>query len=85
MYGVKPAHRGYLRPVGEWNFEEVVADGTRLRITLNGTTILDEDLAKLQPIDGHEHPGLLRPSGYVGFAGHNDPVEFRNIRVKRLR
>jgi hypothetical protein len=84
IYGVKPAHRGYLRPVGEWNFQEVVAKGTHLQVILNGTRIIDEDLSKLEPQDGKKHPGLLRPSGYIGFAGHSDPVMFRNIRIKKL-
>ncbi len=30
------------------------------------------------------HPGLTRTSGYFGLAGHNDPVEFRNIQLKPL-
>jgi len=30
------------------------------------------------------HPGKDRTSGFFGFAGHNDPVEFRNIRIKPL-
>ena len=30
------------------------------------------------------HPGLMRTKGSFGFAGHNDPVEFRNIQIKKL-
>ena len=30
------------------------------------------------------HPGKDRTSGYFGFAGHNDPVAFRAIRVQKL-
>jgi hypothetical protein len=33
---------------------------------------------------GSKHPGLLRTKGFFGFAGHNDPVEFRNIYLKSL-
>jgi hypothetical protein len=33
---------------------------------------------------GHEHPGKNRTKGYFGFAGHNDPVMFRNISIKKL-
>jgi hypothetical protein len=85
IYGVKPAHRGYQRPVGEWNFEEVIAKGTQLQVILNGTRIIDEDLSKLTPMDGKDHSGLLRKSGFIGFAGHSDPVQFRNVRVKKLK
>jgi hypothetical protein len=30
------------------------------------------------------HPGKDRKSGHFGFAGHSDPVEFRNVRIKPL-
>ena len=87
VYGVVPAHRGYLRPLGEWNFEEVTVKGSTIRVELNGTVILDADVSKVDPatfMHGSKHPGLLRTSGYFGFAGHNDPVAFKAIRIKKL-
>ena len=30
------------------------------------------------------NPGVGRERGHFGFAGHSDPVEFRNVRIKRL-
>src|SRR5205823_1756944 len=36
-YGIVPAHRGYLRPVGEWNFMEVTVRGPTIVTELNGT------------------------------------------------
>jgi len=32
----------------------------------------------------HPHPGKDRTSGHFGFAGHNDPVAFRNISIQPL-
>jgi hypothetical protein len=85
VYGLVPSHRGYLRPTGAWNFQEVVVVGSRVVVTLNGTTILDADLdAIVDPPSGRSHPGKSRRRGHFGFAGHNDPVAFRNIRIKRL-
>ena len=86
LYGLAPATRGYLRPVGEWNSEEVTVKGDRVTVRLNGYEILDADLAKVRekPADGREHPGASRTSGHFGFCGHNEPVAFRNIRIKRL-
>jgi hypothetical protein len=82
-YGMVPAHRGYLRPVGEWNFIEVTAKGSTLRAELNGTRILDCDLAKVTEFkDNTPHPGKGNTKGHFGFAGHNDPVAFRNIQIK---
>jgi hypothetical protein len=85
IYGMVAAHRGYLRPTGEWNFEEVTVQGSRIKVELNGTVITDADLANVTEYMGnHPHPGKVRASGHFGFAGHNDPVCFRNIRIKRL-
>ena len=90
IYGVVPAHRGYLRPVGEWNFEHVVVKGHAIKVELNGTTIVDADVSHFDPDDGSQfmhkskHPGLLRTKGFFGFAGHNDQVAFRHIFIKSL-
>ena len=79
------ALRGFLRPVGEWNFEEVTVKGSKLKVELNGTVILDTDLSKVTDYMADKaHPGKNRTSGHFGFAGHNDPVAFRNIQIKRL-
>ena len=85
-YGMVPAHRGYQRPVGEWNYEEVTVKGSTIKVELNGTMILNTDLSKVTDYMAKSaHPGKERTSGYFGFAGHNDPVMFRNIAIKRLR
>ena len=83
-YGMAPAHRGYARPAGEWNFMEVTVRGPTIQVELNGTRILDTDLSKITEFkDGKPHPGKDRASGHFGFCGHNDPVAFRNIQIKR--
>jgi hypothetical protein len=84
-YGMVPCHRGYLRPVGEWNFEEVTIKGSTIKVELNGTIILNCDLSKVtEYMAKSPHPGKDRKSGHFGFAGHNDPVAFRNILIKKL-
>ncbi len=84
-YGMVPAHRGYLRPVGEWNYQEVTVKGSTLKVELNGTMILDCDLADVtEYMGGKPHPGKDRKTGHFGFAGHSSPVAFRNIAVKSL-
>lgn len=86
IYGLAPAQKGYLRPTGEWNCQEVTVDGDRVEVRLNGFEILQVNLDEVRhkPIDGHEHPGAFRTSGHFGFCGHNDPVEFRKVRIKRI-
>ena len=84
-YGMVPAQRGYLRPIGEWNFMEVTVQGPTIQVELNGTRILDADLSKVTEFkDNKRIPARIAPSGHFGFAGHNDPVEFRHIQIKRL-
>lgn len=84
-YGMAAAHRGYLRAPGQWNYQQVTVKGSTLKVELNGVTILDADLGKVTEFMANSpHPGKDRTSGFFGFAGHNDPVEFRNISIKRL-
>ncbi len=84
-YGMVAAHRGYLRETGEWNFQEVTVKGSTIKVELNGTVILDCDLSQVTEfMADRPHPGKDRTSGYFGLAGHNDPVEFRRLRIERL-
>ncbi len=87
IYGVVAAKRGHLKPVGQWNVQEVYAKGKHIKVTLNGTVIVDADLeeaSKDGTIDGRKHPGLKREKGHIGFLGHGSRVEFRKIRLKPL-
>ena len=88
VYGIIPAKRGYLKPIGEWNYQEVVANGDHIKITLNDHVILDGNIreaTKNGTMDGKEHPGLFNKKGHIGFLGHGSPVKFRNIRIKELK
>jgi hypothetical protein len=85
VYGMIAAHRGYQRPIGEWNFQEVTVRGSRITVELNGTVILDGDVAQVKEFMGNTpHPGKDRRRGHFGFAGHNDPVAFRSVWIKPL-
>ena len=87
VYGVISAKRGMLKPVGEWNSEEVIVKGTRVKVILNGEVIVDGDIAEASKdgtLDGKVHRGLKRTKGHIGFLGHGSVVYFRNIRIKEL-
>jgi hypothetical protein len=85
IYKVFPAKRGHLKPVGEWNEEEIRAKGRQITVTLNGTVIVDANLDDVKdPAVLKEHPGLQNKKGHIGFLGHGARVEFRNMRVKEL-
>lgn len=83
-YGMVAAQRGYLRPVGDWNYEKVTVRGSRIVVEVNGTQILDADVANVKEfLDNKAHPGKDRAQGAIGLAGHTDPVEFRTIAVRK--
>lgn len=87
VYGVMPAKRGYLKAPGEWNQQEVMVEHPRIKVILNGTVILEGDYleaSKNGTMDKKNHPGLQRSTGHIGFLGHGDVLQFRNIRIKEL-
>lgn len=87
VYGVIPAKRGHLKPVGEWNQQEVIVKGDAIKIILNGVVIVDGNMIEASEngtIDGLDHPGLKRNKGHIAFLGHGSELEFRNIRIKDL-
>ena len=87
VYGVVATKRGSLKPLGEWNQQEVTVQGRKIKVVLNGATIIDADLdeaTKSGTLDGQQHPGLARTKGHIGFLGHGDRVDFRRLRIKDL-
>ena len=76
----------YLRSPGEWNFQRVTVRGSRITVELNGTTILDRDVATVKKFmyDEKKFAGRHRTKGHFGLAGHSDPVAYRTLRIKRL-
>jgi hypothetical protein len=85
IYDVVPAEHGFKKPLGEWNEEEITADGRHIKVVLNGHTIVDANLDDVKdPEVLKRHPGLQRKTGHIGFLGHGSRVEFRNVRIKEL-
>ncbi len=87
IYGVAPARRGRLKPVGQWNAMDIIADGPRITVILNDTVIVDADLTQAieqGTMDGRDHPGLTRTGGHIVILGHGTEVAFRNIQIKEL-
>ena len=85
IYGVVPSKKGHMKPVGEWNSQEILCHGSHVRVTLNDVVIVDAFLDQIdKTMDGQAHPGLHNEKGHIGFLGHGSRVEFRNIRVREL-
>jgi type 1 glutamine amidotransferase len=65
-----------LNPPGEWNNYELLVEGERLRIYLNG--VLINDFTNTNPVRSL--------AGYIGLQNHGtgDDASFRNVRIKEL-
>jgi len=84
VYNIVPAKNGTPK-IGDWNSYEITARGRQIKVVLNGKTIVDADLNDVRdPEVLQKHPGMFRERGRLGFLGHHDHVEFRNIRIKEL-
>ncbi|MBB5783288.1 ThuA domain-containing protein [Nonomuraea jabiensis] len=81
VYGFKSAdiaaRDAALNPPGQWNTYELLVEGERLQVFLNGTKI--NDFTNTDPVRSLQQ-------GYIGIQNHGsgDVVSFRNIRVKEL-
>ena len=94
VYGVIPAKRrpngrSYLKTAGEWNSQEVTVVGSKIKVILNGVTILDDDLSRYPTdgtsADGSKHPGLRNTTGRICWCSHGYPCRWRNIRIKEYK
>lgn len=81
VYGFKSAdiaaRDAALNPPGEWNTYELLVEGERLQIFLNGSKI--NDFTNTDPVRSLQQ-------GYIGLQNHGtgDDALFRNVRIKEL-
>jgi hypothetical protein len=85
LYKIFAAKRGALRKLSQWNDYQITANGPRIKVVLNGQTIVDGDMSTVKDREIlRVHYGMLRPRGHIALLGHWSHVEFRNIRIKEL-
>ncbi|WP_326822178.1 lectin [Streptosporangium sp. NBC_01756] len=81
IYGFKAAditaRDAALNPPGQWNTYELLVEGERLQVFLNGAKI--NDFTNTDPVRSLQQ-------GYIGIQNHGsgDVASFRNIRIKEL-
>ncbi|TMR17344.1 DUF1080 domain-containing protein [Nonomuraea turkmeniaca] len=81
IYGFKAAdiaaRDAALNPPGQWNTYELLVEGERLQVFLNGSKI--NDFTNTDPVRSLQQ-------GYIGIQNHGsgDVVSYRNIRIKEL-
>jgi hypothetical protein len=94
VYHMFPAKRGFQKPVGDWNSEEITVNERQIKVVLNGTTIVDANLDEVKDeelLKRHRDlsqpegsRGIANTTGHIGLLGHGTRVEFRNLRIKEL-
>ncbi len=88
-YGLHPAPRGVVRPVGEWNEARIVVTDGRVEHWLNGTRMVEYELgsadwqARVAGSKFSEWPAYGQAhAGHIGLQDHGDPVWYRNIKIR---
>lgn len=92
MFDLVAPPANVTRPVGEWNEARVLAEGSRVRLWLNGTQTADVDFASeegkrlLAASKFRTMPRFAQnDSGHVVLQDHNDPVWYRDVRIRPIR
>ena len=97
LYSHVGPEKSYGKPAGEWNRLTVWASGNHVKVSVNGTVTVDEDLsrytsAKTNPDGTDIKPWLSKPlaglpkHGAIGLQGRHKGASpyFRNIRIHKL-
>jgi hypothetical protein len=79
-----------LRPVGEWNQSRIIAKNGKLQHFLNGKLVveLDTKAEEWKTLLGESKfrskTGFAPGTGKIMLTDHNDPVWYKDIRIRRL-
>lgn len=91
VYGLYPAPRGLVKPVGEWNNARILVNGNHVEHWLNGTQIAAYELGSpdwLQRVANskfREWPEYGKATeGYIGLQEHGNWIGYRNIKLRVL-
>jgi hypothetical protein len=84
LYDVAAASPRVTKPAGQWQTMNIVCHGREVKVALNGTLVLRANLDDYKDKVG-EHPGLARGEGYIGLQNHGSRLEYRNVRLRKLR
>jgi len=91
LYDLIPVNKNSVKPAGEWNAVEIIADHGKLDLYLNSehvisTTLWDEAWKKL--ISGTKFATMpdfgTFKKGRISLQDHGADVWYRNIKIKRL-
>lgn len=93
LYDLYPATPQNANPAGEWNSIEVICQDRTVKHIQNGEVVVEYEIGTdkwKEDVANSKFPGLnenwvnIATEGYFGLQDHNDPVWFRNIKIKEL-
>jgi hypothetical protein len=89
VYSFSKALAHALKPKGEWNTMEILIDGPRTRVHLNGVLVTDfregQSVPPRSAESGDPAAGPRPEQGYIGLQNHpGGTVWFREISLRRL-
>ncbi len=91
LYDLIASSKETVKPAGEWNHVEIIADKGQLKFSLNGeniitTTLWDDNWKKM--VAGSkfkDKPGFgIYKKGKIALQDHGDIVWFRNVKIRAL-
>lgn len=83
LYGVLPPSKQATKRAGQWQSMRIICAGRTVQVFVNGRQVIDADLDDYRD-QFDQQPGLTREEGHVGLQNHKSPIEFRNIRIRRI-
>ncbi len=91
LYDLIESSEETVKPVGEWNKAEIIADNGKLELILNGTTVVSTTMWTPewdQLVAGSKFkdmPGFGKyKKGKIALQDHGDLVWYRNLELKKL-
>jgi hypothetical protein len=94
IYDLSPVLVDVTKPTGQWNHIDIVCNGARIGVELNGKLVNSIDLDEftkpnLRPngtphkfdVAYKDHP----KHGYIGLQDHGSPCWFKNIKLRELK
>lgn len=88
IYDIQAASEECSKPAGEWNQSKVVCKGNKIEHWLNGKKVVEADAStddwkeRIKRSKFAKVEGFAPGKGKLLLQDHNDPVWFRNIRMK---
>jgi hypothetical protein len=90
-YALHAPTKDMCKPVGEWNHSKILVDGNHVEHWLNGEKVVEYELfsddweKRVAESKFSKFPRYGRePEGHLALQDHNDPVWYRNIKVRPL-